>query len=177
MAFPVFAPGDVLNASDMNAVGLWLVKSHTVLTAVNEVTVTDAFTADYANYRIVVSGIDSSASDNYVAFTLGASTASYYSASRYFNVGGGSAEENRNNAASARLFLTSANDDTNAVFDVLLPNVATFTHFHGLSYGGNDRTTIFGGRHAVATAYTAFTLTPVSGTFTGGTIKVYGYRN
>jgi hypothetical protein len=27
------------------------------------------------------------------------------------------------------------------------------------------------------TSYTAFTFTPSSGTLTGGTIRVYGYRN
>jgi hypothetical protein len=32
------------------------------------------------------------------------------------------------------------------------------------------------GLHQVATSYSAFTITPTSGTLTGGTITVYGYR-
>ena len=32
------------------------------------------------------------------------------------------------------------------------------------------------GVHKVATSYTDFTLIPDSGTITGGTIKVYGYK-
>jgi hypothetical protein len=33
------------------------------------------------------------------------------------------------------------------------------------------------GEHRVATSYDSFTLIPGSGTLTGGTIRVYGYRN
>jgi len=40
MTFPVFASGDVLNASDMNGVGLWLVKTQAVGSGVASVTVT-----------------------------------------------------------------------------------------------------------------------------------------
>jgi hypothetical protein len=39
-----------------------------------------------------------------------------------------------------------------------------------LSVNGN-------GYLADTTSYTAFTLTPTAGTMTGGTIRVYGYRN
>jgi len=43
-----------------------------------------------------------------------------------------------------------------------------------------DATTVtyrqYGGYHNVSTAYTAFTLTPSTGTLTGGTIIVYGHR-
>ena len=46
MSFPVFASGDVLNASDMNGVGLWLVKTQTIGTGVSSVVVTGAFSAD-----------------------------------------------------------------------------------------------------------------------------------
>jgi hypothetical protein len=33
------------------------------------------------------------------------------------------------------------------------------------------------GYHGVATSYTGFTIAVLSGTITGGTIKIYGYRN
>ena len=54
MTYPVFATGDVLNASDMNAVGLWLVKTQTIGSGVGSVAVTGAFSADYDNYKIIV---------------------------------------------------------------------------------------------------------------------------
>ena len=71
MSFPVFASGDVLNATDMNAVGLWLVKSQVVGNAVSSVTVTGAFSADYDSYRIIYSG-GSQSSAGELRMTLGA---------------------------------------------------------------------------------------------------------
>ncbi len=49
MTYPSFSAGDILTAADMNAVGLWLVKTQTVGTAVASVTVTDAFSSTYDN--------------------------------------------------------------------------------------------------------------------------------
>ena len=56
MTYPSFSAGEVFRAQDANAVGLWLVKSQTIGTGVSSVTVTDAFSADYDSYKIVISG-------------------------------------------------------------------------------------------------------------------------
>ena len=56
MTYPTFTNGQVLPASDLNAIGLWLVKSQTVGTGVSSVTVSNAFSADFDNYRIIYSG-------------------------------------------------------------------------------------------------------------------------
>jgi len=61
MAYPVFASGDTLLASDMNAVGKWLVTSGTI-TTVSSVTVNNCFTSTYRNYEIVFSATASAAS-------------------------------------------------------------------------------------------------------------------
>ena len=53
---PTFSSGAVLTAAQMNSVGMWLVKTQTVGTAVSSVTVTGAFSADYDNYLILMSG-------------------------------------------------------------------------------------------------------------------------
>ena len=64
MTYPVFASGDVLNASDMNAVGMWLVKTQTIGTAVSSVQVTNAFSTNYRNYLILLDGgVGSTSSD------------------------------------------------------------------------------------------------------------------
>ncbi len=77
MSYPVFATGDVLNASDMNAVGLWLVKSQTIGTGVSSVTVTGAFSANYDRYKITVSGgVASTPLD--IRLTLGSTATGYY---------------------------------------------------------------------------------------------------
>ena len=46
---PTFSSGSVLTAAQMNAVGLWLVKTQTVGTAVSSVSVTDVFSSNYDN--------------------------------------------------------------------------------------------------------------------------------
>ena len=56
MGYPDFAPGDVLTAADMDAVGLWLVKTQTVGTGVSSVTVTGAFSSTYDNYFVTYTG-------------------------------------------------------------------------------------------------------------------------
>lgn len=53
MTYPVFSAGEVLGAADMNAVGLWLVKTQTFSAATN-CDVTGVFSADYENYVAVV---------------------------------------------------------------------------------------------------------------------------
>ena len=54
MTFPVFAPGDVLNASDMNAVGLWLVGSAAFTTTTGFNLPDNSFSSTYTNYRLMV---------------------------------------------------------------------------------------------------------------------------
>lgn len=173
---PVFSAGAVLTAAQMNAVGLWLVKSQTVGSAVSSQQVTGAFNADFTNYRIVVSNVDFSVADNAIAFTLGSSTATYYSASRYFSLAGGTIEVNRNNAASAFLLASATNNDNNFSFDVFQPYATQYTSWSGSGFTYIYNTS-FGGLHAVASSHTSFTIATTAGTMTGGTIKVYGYRD
>ena len=59
MSFPVFASGDVLNASDMNAVGLWKIVT-TGTTSSSNLIVDNVFTSTFTNYRLVFSGITAS---------------------------------------------------------------------------------------------------------------------
>lgn len=54
MAFPVFSPGDVLNASDMNAVGLWKIGGATFSAVSGFNLPNGSFSATYVNYRLLV---------------------------------------------------------------------------------------------------------------------------
>ncbi len=60
---PDFTTGAVLTAAQMNAVGLWLVKTQTFTTQTN-VDVTSVFTSDYENYIAIVR-LASSLTGNY----------------------------------------------------------------------------------------------------------------
>jgi hypothetical protein len=177
MTFPVFASGDVLNASDMNAVGLWLVKTQTIGSAVSSVQVTSAFSADYDAYKIVVSGGTASANSD-MRLTLGASTASYYYGGFIHTFGGTTINIAGNNVA---FWLGGVNSAQSLSLNVDLINPfaaketaywAPLAYTHTGGAGG-----IVGGYHASAVSYTSFTITPSTGTLTGGTIRVYGYRN
>ena len=80
MTFPVFASGDVLNASDMNAVSGWLVASGSNSNTTSLV-IDNCFSADYANYRIVFTATGGAAgtADAFVQFRVGSTpTATNY---------------------------------------------------------------------------------------------------
>jgi hypothetical protein len=156
--------------------GLTFISSTTVGSAVSSVTVSNCFSSTYTNYRVIISNIDASLGDQVMGFQLGNSTASYYSATRFASYLGGTTEANRNNQNSAYLFSTETANDTNGSFDIFCPFLATRTTWAGIAFT-YAYTTIFGGLHTVETSYSGFTLLNLNGTFTGGTIRVYGYQN
>lgn len=177
MSYPVFAAGDVLGAADMNGVGLWLVKTQTVGSGVSSVTVTSAFTSDYDNYRIVYIGGNSTGNNNF-AFTLGSSTTGYSEALIY-NLYSAAAVNGVNRPSQANwVWCGSASTTLNAlILDVYRPNLAVFTTYANANWSLQNANGQSSGVHEVATAYTSFTIAPTAGTITGGTIRVYGYRN
>jgi len=178
MTYPTFTNGQVLPASDLNAIGLWLVKSQAVGSGVSSVTVTGAFSADYDNYRIIYSGGVSSAAVTNLALKLGASATGYYSSTFYAAVGSATVSNaGVNNGGSWTYGGLATTTSTSMDFDLMNPFLAKTTVFANGTY---TDTTTFGttnGVHSVATSYADFTVTPGSGTLTGGTIRVYGYRN
>lgn len=179
MTYPVFATGDVLNASDMNAVGLWLVGKQTIGTGVTSVTVTSAFGSDFENYRIVISGMTCSVSDTTLFVRPGANTtaASYFSGGFFvlFNGTGNGWLNNNGTTDGIAIGITSTTTQSVA-FDILNPNQARWTRAMGI-WSGDLYVGQYSGVHKVATAYTSFELRPASGTLTGGTIRIYGYRD
>lgn len=178
MTFPVFASGDVLNASDMNAVGLWLVKSQTIGTTVSSVTVTGAFSADYDNY-VIMTNVNSGSTTLNLNLTLGSTATGYY---RFVFAGSYTSSTvsgaNNSNATSYGALAVNTNGGF-AINHVLNPFLARQTGFitQIAEFGTTSSVYLNGGYLNDTTSYTAFTLTTSTGTITGGTIKVYGYRN
>ena len=180
MTYPSFASGDVLNASDMNAVGLWLVKTQTIGSAVSSVTVTGAFSSTYDNYLIQVAGGVASGSSA-IGLTLGSTATGYYMAGYSVTYAGVGSVGNDNNATKWTYAGVGTTDSINVNLILNGPNLAKRTYAYvnyvfGNPAGGGDGAA-YQGYLNNATQYTAFTLTPSSGTLTGGTIRVYGYRN
>ena len=161
----------------INAVsgGLNLVKTQTIGTGVSTVTVTDAFSATYDNYKIVVSGGVGSAATTF-GFVLGASATGYYSTMLYSTY---SSTPLANSGSNIGYWTNMGNIDTTAlslIMDINNPFLAKNTSFScsiaRLTLGGQTN-----GIHVASTSYTAFTISPDTGTLTGGTIRVYGYAN
>jgi hypothetical protein len=146
----------------------------TVGSAVSSVIVSDAFNALYANYKITFHGGVGSTAQS-IAMKLGASAANYAFVLRYDDFATGTSQRNNQASAAAWSAVGESNTSNNAVnIDVLNPNAAKRTTYTG-GYIGNDVAGVTNGVHKVNTAYTDFTFS-VSGTMTGGVIKIYGYN-
>ena len=163
----------------VGASGLTLVKAETIGSAVGSVTVTAAFSATYDSYLIVLSGGVGSAGGT-LKTTLGSTSTGYYSKTIY----GGYADNvvNGFGAANAASWANTGTVTANTLsYNVTLinPFLAKNTHIFAPNSGSSTTEAFysFGGYLADTTSYTAFTLTPASGTLTGGTIRVYGYAN
>jgi hypothetical protein len=162
----------------MDSIGLWLVKSQTIGTGVSSVTVTDAFSADYDNYKIIISGNARSSSQQPINIVLGASTTTYYGAYIFGNITAGTlGTAAMNNETS---FLYAGGADINVVnlnVELQNPFLAEYTNIQALTVVYSNLRGSAIGEHETASSFTSFTLAPFAGTLTGGTIKVYGYRN
>ena len=172
---PDFSAGAVLTAAQMNAIGLWEIKTQTIGTTVTEVEVTSAFSTDYDSYLIVING-GAASTANLLRFQLGATTTGYYTG--YSGV------------TYATAAATIAADNNGANFSAV--GIGT-TSTLGLQIWVTNpfltEHTYVGGFHADATvsrnyagylnnttSYTSFKIITSTGTMTGGTIRVYGYR-
>jgi hypothetical protein len=176
---PDFTNGTALEASSLNAVGLWLVKTQTVGTGVSSVTVTDAFSADWDNYKITYTGGNCSTQMN-IRMRMGSNLTNYYSSLIYNTYAAptpvGVAQ---NNTQQYWEWAGSGSTVSNFVDITLLSPfmnentrmISNWSPFDASGYSGNVLLD--------TASYTAFTLLPGLGgaTFTGGAIRVYGYRN
>jgi len=159
--------------------GMVLVKSQTVGTGVTSVTVSNCFSATFANYRILMHGGTGTAAFLEVQLRLGASAASYYSALVYGTFAG-AAPATAGNSNQAQFAYAGSIGTQESHVDVTLygPNLTKYTglvapHVQFTSAGAAGIVT---GYHSVRTAYTGFELRLPAGTMTGGIIRVYGYN-
>lgn len=154
--------------------GLNLITSQVIGSGVSSVTVSSAFSTTYDSYKIVIAGGAGSSANAGIRMTLGATATGYYYGIplAIYNGGGAASLAGTNttswevgsvNAASLNLNLELV-DPFNTKITKVFASIAKDTS-GGAGGGFLDNTT----------SYTAFTLTPSAGTFTGGTIYVYGY--
>ena len=187
MPLTTYTAGQVLTAASLNANlsfassngGLVLISSTTIGTTVSSVTVSSAFSSTYDNYKIVISGGVASASAPNLSLQLGSTTTGYYyglAGTNYANtvntLGGA-------NQSAFNFYGAGASNTLHMNCDIMQPNLAKNTiataYVGVLVTGGAGN--FLGGFLNNSTQYTAFTVTPSTGTITGGTIRVYGYAN
>ena len=160
--------------------GLTLISTTTIGTAVASVTVSNAFSSTYDNYKIMISGGVASTTCG-LRMTLGATATGYYFAGYY--TGASWVATVNGDAAANTTFWTVGNGTTNILsgnIELIAPNLAKMSSYTSTFVSGV--TTNGYGQHNQGvlndtTQYTAFTITTSTGTLTGGTIKVYGYQN
>ena len=181
MTYPVFATGDQLPASDLNAIGLWLVKTQTVGTGVTSVTVTGAFSSTYDNYKIVYTNGAGSAIALLYCYMGNAIGTGYYATRLSASIGGVANSTGDNNTTVWQFFNAINTNNATTSFELFQPYLAKHTFVAGDYFEANGASSTFGryvGYLANTTQYTSFTLQAQSPhTFSGGTIRVYGYRN
>jgi len=161
-----------------SAGALTLISATTIGNAVSSVTVSNAFSSTYDAYQIVVSGgVASTAND--LNMTFGSTTTGYYYF-RVFSFYSGSTQSlsNGNNTSFFDAGLGSTNT-LNANCFVINPNLAKRTVFQNwrISASSVGVGGFVNGFEDSNTQHTAFTITASTGTFTGGTIRVYGLAN
>lgn len=184
MTYPVFSTGDALPASDMNAIGLWLVKTQTISSAATTQDITSCFSSTYSNYRVVFDGITASAPIGLLLQFLVSTTpttANYYGSGLEISLAGTVTGTFSNNQSSCGTQIVGNTTPSGGIIEVFAPQKATRTSF--TSAGIDVRTTGSPYRSSAGfqdsnTQFDGFRiLTGGATTITGGTIRVYGYRN
>jgi hypothetical protein len=177
MTYPTFNSGDALTAAEMNAVGLWLVKSQTIGTSVSSVGVTAAFSADYDNYIVTISGGANSIAGNALDLKLGSTVTGYYFSMIYTSWNNVVTAAGQANVGRIDYVGHAGTQGLNAFIEINSPYLAKNTTVrasiqNSTNYGGTTN-----GFLNNTTSYTNFTIANTGGTMTGGTIRVYGMRN
>lgn len=178
MSIKTYSAGEVLTAANMNTYsansGLVYVTSQTVSGTPSILTVPDCFNSTYDNYRIVFERITFSVGGYSYTLRVGGYNTLYYGVETYDTSAGGGGVTRSHNAA-ALYFGVQDSASTACTLDVINPYLEKSTIMMGLSMGAN-----YGGwstgQHANAVSCTSFSLLAGSGTITGGTIYVFGYR-
>jgi hypothetical protein len=160
-------------------VGLELVKTVTIGAGVTTVVVDDAFSADYDNYKIIVSGGVAS-TNNGLNLTFG-STITDYTRTGISMIHGsttvtGVSAQSQTSISNIGLGTTN---NLSLAFECYSPFTANRTIVNGFGMRATAGQSVnwISGYLDNDTSYTDFTLTVTSGTISGGTIRVYGYRN
>lgn len=158
--------------------GLVLVKTQTIGSAVSSVTVSDCFNSTYDAYRILIEVNDSNGTASHTLQLSGLTGSNYFVGGSYSSWG--TATQTGYGPAAQTSWIVSANNlngtNTQITWEIVNPNLAKRKHGTVFSQAGNGHAAFNMLCNSTATA-TGFVLAKSGDTMTGGTIRVYGYRN
>ena len=157
---------------------LVLITSQTIGTTVSSVTVSSAFSSTYDNYKIIVSGGVGS-TNAVLALSFPSNTTDYYYGAIGATWAGSSANNNGSNTSNFARFGYMTANTLYGTCELFNPFATKNTLFLGafiapVTGGDGQYTTGFLNN---SNSISSFTITPATGTLTGGTIRVYGYTN
>ena len=161
--------------------GLVLISSTTIGTAVSSIVVNNAFSATYENYRIVLSGGAHTTGNSLIQMNLNGVTSGYY-AVRMNMLYTATAITGYKQDNSTKIFVGDVTTSgASGAFNVYSPfsTRAKTGDYWALPLGttGGYAMCVGGWVNLSTASATGFTLTLDSGAMTGGTIKVYGYKD
>jgi hypothetical protein len=177
---PDFVSGQILTAAQMNAVGMWLVKSAT-LTSGNSNTITGAFTSDFTNYKIVVSNLQADGVANMYMRMGTTNTGYYYGGTRRSYAGTTTSSQAAPTTQWVIGFVTGTANKSAGIIELQMPQIAertTYQSSFGDSRTDGDGINNFTGFIDNSTQYTSFTFFLDGATaLTSCNIKIYGYTD
>lgn len=177
--------GQVLTADSTTATGLkWAIASGGLVPigsynlSGSSTSINNVFTSSYAHYLIVVSEVSSGAGVHELRLRASGTdtTANYQHAGLYSQTPTGSGTYY--NATSAGSMILADGQNTFVSFDIYNPQAASNTGFTGLTSQWNGtvhQTNMWSGIQTSSTQFDGFTIFLSSGTFSSGTVDVYGY--
>ena len=150
----------------------------TIGSAVTNVVIANAFSSIYDNYKIVISGMAASSAGNSCYLLLSGSTgATYYWAGNYQAYSSGTSVSIGAANGSSGIWAGITGGITSCVLDLINPYKTSVTNMTN-AYSNNTWCGLTAGQDNNTVSHTGFTFSHVGGpTMTGGTIRVYGYRN
>jgi hypothetical protein len=180
MAIKTFTSGEVLTAADTNTYlansGLVFVKSQTIGSGVSSVTVSDVFSATYDNYRVMVSFNDNSAGAAIRMSFSGITASEYYTIGQVLAWATSVTNSTPGSATSWEIGQSYPGFQSTAAIEIYNPFRSDARTFGVSQMPAPGVATSYLHQIVVNTSVTALVVSPASGTITGGTITVYGYR-
>jgi hypothetical protein len=180
MTYPTFNNGDVLPASDLNAIGLWLIKSQAITGTPSTVVVSNVFGAEYDAYKVIVTGVRNTSTQADIQLQLNNASTGYYGSFQYVNYASNAFGVASNTNASQWSWVGSAANPAGwlggLVCDIVNPFIVGFTSITASPVIYSQLNGSYTGIQDANLSHTGFNLIAGGGALSGGTIRVYGYR-